>query len=1547
MHINNRLKQVLVIILALQLLFPSLTTAQSTQNILSKSNYLRTYSKSSTKNLAVRTLKPLQQSSSLQLVGPNNDTNPVVNETNQIQLTAMDNSGNTVTDVTFESGSPDIASIDEKGMVVGKAQGYATVTARKGSDSVSIFVTVAKVNGNKGKQVTGDTKVDSSGAIYISDPTSHVIFKQESSSADAQTFAGQSGSRGKTDGDALKSLFAGPTAVAVDNRAQGGIYVADTLNHSVRKVDFNNSVTTILGSGSPGVNTQDTTSFSQAVFRSPQGIAVNSAGNVFVADTENHAIYIVDFTKQEVRLLAGEPGTSGKVDATGRSARFFRPSSISVQSASTSFFGSSTSEILMVADTGNNKIRSISMDGKVTTVGKINSSTAAQPDSLMANVSPLAESDEFTFNEPRSVSVDELGNIYVVDKSGAKVITQTSQQTRIMSSLGQPNVSFSQAMSVVVKGTQAFVLDNKASSDAEALKVVTVGEPAISNLSQNMDRIDGGSEIVVKGKNFGPESIVILGDSLVRDAIVESATSIRLIVPPQNAPGKRTLSIQTRGGVSQQEFSIFSPPFQVLNDGEITTIAGGIPFLGDGGQALKANLKFPRRIASDGEGNIYIVDTAHNRIRKIDKSNTITSVAGTGASGSGSDGGPAIATPLDLIPAGSVSVDEAGNLLITETTNQRIRRVDAQTGIITTLAGNGQIGFSGDNNLATQSSLSFPEHAVADQSGNIFISDSRNNRIRRVDAKTGRITTVIGNGMAGFSGDNGPALQASLNSPSKIIFDPMGNLLIADTANNRIRLFDTKTGVIRTIAGNGRADFSGDGASATQASLNSPRAIAIGADGKIFIADTGNRRIRAFDVKEGRIITVAGNPTGSFGEGGPAINANIGRPEDVGLDGAGNVLIADSENSLIRSFGRNNIIKTIAGNGRQNFSGDGSISPLASIDLPIDGGLTIDRFSNIFFIDQSNQRIRRIDAKTGVITTVAGNGQEGFSGDGGAATQAALRNPKGLVLDSTGSLLIADTGNNRIRRVDQAGNIRTIAGTGQMGSNGDGGIATSASLVPIALAINLTGDILVADGDRVRVIDNRTGVITAVAGNGMRGFSGDGGIATNASFNTISSIAVDKLGNLVIADLGNQRIRRVDLRSRIVTTIAGNGMRGFMSDNVPATMTSLFNPTGVNVDVDNNLIFADSLSHRIRRINVRTGMIQTIVGTKRGFDGDGEPAVAARLNKPTAVAVNLEGDLAISDTDNNSIRLVKRFDRFNIAPDFSISVTPEIQSVVAGNSTSFNISVDALNNFNGSTDLVAMVSPPNRGIVLSFSPPNISPGRSSTLTVAVSSDVQPTSLSIRITGGMGPLRRSRTVSLSVTRASSNPTSTADFSLSVSPGSQIVKAGSTTSFNISATTRGTLSQGIDLSAALSGTSSGIQTSFSPNSLSVTGGSSTLTVTTSSNASVGDLTIAITGVSGAITRGQTVNLSITPPPVATPSITSAMFSKPTLTINGTALGTSGAVINLNQQNVSSFITKQTDTQILLTGNKKKLGIKKGVNQVTVTVNGVVSNSFTFNF
>jgi sugar lactone lactonase YvrE len=248
-----------------------------------------------------------------------------------------------------------------------------------------------------------------------------------------------------------------------------------------------------------------------------------------------------------------------------------------------------------------------------------------------------------------------------------------------------------------------------------------------------------------------------------------------------------------------------------------------------------------------------------------------------------------------------VAVDAAGNLLIADSGNQRIRRVDGTTGIITTVAGNGTYGFSGDGGAATSASLAYPYGVAVDAAGNLLIADYGNQRIRQVDGTTRIITTVAGKGTYGFSGDGGPATDASLNNPLGVAVDGAGNLLIADTYNQRIRRVDGTTGIITTVAGNGMAGFSGDGGPATDASLNNPSGVAVDGAGNLLIAVYGNQRIRRVDGTTGIITTVAGNGTAGFsGDGGAAISGSLNNPVGVAVDAAGNLLIADTNNLRIR-----------------------------------------------------------------------------------------------------------------------------------------------------------------------------------------------------------------------------------------------------------------------------------------------------------------------------------------------------------------------------------------------------------------------------------------------------------------------------------------------------------------------------------------------------------------------------------------------------------------------------------------------------------------------
>ena len=339
--------------------------------------------------------------------------------------------------------------------------------------------------------------------------------------------------------------------------------------------------------------------------------------------------------------------------------------------------------------------------------------------------------------------------------------------------------------------------------------------------------------------------------------------------------------------------------------------------------------------------------------------------------------------------------------------------VDTPVAVIQTVAGNGTAAFSGDNGAAATASLSEPFGVAVDAAGNVYVADTSNHRVRKVDT-SGMITTVAGKGTGTFSGDGGPAIRAALNTPIGVAVDTAGNLYIADAFNNRIRKVST-TGVVTTVAGNGDARFSGDYTAATSASLSAPFGIAVDKAGNLYIADTSNHRVRKVDAS-GTIATVAGNGTEGFsGDGGAATRARLNFPTGVTLDKAGNLFITDQSNHRIRKVNTGGVITTVAGNGDAGFSGDHAAATRASLNLPI--GTAVDAADTLYIADTSNHRIRRVSAD-GMVTTVAGNGIEGFSGDGSEATRASLKSPSGVAMDSAGNLYIADSFNNRIRKLN-------------------------------------------------------------------------------------------------------------------------------------------------------------------------------------------------------------------------------------------------------------------------------------------------------------------------------------------------------------------------------------------------------------------------------------------------------------------------------------------------------------------------------------------------
>jgi hypothetical protein len=464
----------------------------------------------------------------------------------------------------------------------------------------------------------------------------------------------------------------------------------------------------------------------------------------------------------------------------------------------------------------------------------------------------------------------------------------------------------------------------------------------------------------------------------------------------------------------------------------------------------------------DAGGNLYIGDTNNFRIRKVAAATGfITTVAGNGTSGFAGDGGPATAARL-ANPA-ALMLDSSGNLYLED--NFRIRKISAITGTISTVAGNGSPSFGGDGGPAASASLGFTNGVALDPSGNFYVAG--NGRIRKIVAATGIIATVVGNGTGTFNGDGGAATRAGLNQPVGVALDANRNVYIAE--NQRIRKVDAATGVISTVAGGANFGFAGDGGAATAASLAFVTDVTLDAAGNLYIADASNNRIRKVAAATGIITTVAGGASPGFaGDGGPATGASLNFPVGITLDASGNLYIGDQNNGRIRKvYAGTGIITTLAGNGSLAFAGDDGPATSASLNHP--GGLALDASGNLYIADQDNFRVRRVAAATGIITTVAGNGNVS-AGDGGPATNAGLV-PRGVALDASGNLYVVDAV-SRIRKVNTAtGIITTVAGIGVHGFTGDGGPATSASFNdPQRIALDASGNLYIADhmNNRIR-----------------------------------------------------------------------------------------------------------------------------------------------------------------------------------------------------------------------------------------------------------------------------------------------------------------------------------------------------------------------------------------------------------------------------------------------------------------------------------------------
>lgn len=1127
------------------------------------------------------------------------------------------------------------------------------------------------------------------------------------------------------------------------------------------------------------------------------------------------------------------------------------------------------------------------------------------------------------------------------------------------------------------------------------------------------------------------------GGSVATDAVLEAPAGVAV-------DGSGNLYIGDGGGRC-------NTVFKVTPGGVISAFAGGntvcsskTDILGDGCPATSASLSQPIGVAVDGSGNLYIADENDCVIRKVNAAGVISTVAGNETCGYSGDGGLATSAELNL-PSG-VAVDSSGNLYIADLYNSVIRKV-SPSGVISTVAGNGTNGYSGDGGAATSAELYSPNAVAVDNGGNLYITDAAINVIRKVTT-AGVISTVAGNLSFGYSGDGGPATLAELYNPAGVAVDSSGNLYIADEENNVVRKVtysatgtgdpgigisidpvnfpsqalntaSAPLGIIITNIGNVPLDLSSisitgefnllsepnscpapgtlavgqtcdiwiDFAPTTSGNLtgtitisdnvgNSPQTIdltGIGASGSTgeaaaptfspaagtyaatqvvtisdatagatiyFTADgstpttsstpyTGPITVSSSETISAiatatnyspsavssdsyvigggaaLISTYAGDGTAGYsGDGGPATSAALNYPSGGFVDGSGNLYIADHGNSRVRKVSADGTISTVAGNGTVGYSGDGGAATNAELYYP--DSVVADSSGNLYIADGGNNRIRKVDS-AGTISTIAGNGTAGFSGDGGAATSAELYAPIGIALDGSDNLYIADYGNNRIRKVTSAGIISTVAGDGTAGYDGDGGAATSAELAkPNGVATDSSGNLYIADqyNNRVRKV-TPSGVISTVAGDGQygyaSGYSGDGGPATSAALNLPSSVVMNSAGDLYIADYANNRIREVS-PAGIITTVAGNGTGAFNGDGGLATNAEINYPNGVFVDSSGNLYIADSSNQRIRQVDfgmataaAATPTFSPAAGTYTSAQtvtiGDATPGATIYYTTngttPTASSTAYNGPITVSSTETiEAIAVAGGYSNSAVGtaaytintPSFTLSASPTTVSIVQGSTATCTIAVTAAGGFSGNVTLSASGLP--SGVSASFAAGSTAGTEVLTLTASSSAAVTSAPVTVTITGTSGTLTASTTIALSITAQSG-------FSLSASPATLSVAQGGTATSTITLTDVGGFSSSVSLS--VSGLPSGVTGAFANGSTAQTEVLS-LTVNNSAVVTSSPVTITITGTSGALTTTTTIALAIT----AEPGFTGGSGGTTSITVSpGATTGNTGTV------------------------------------------------------